>query len=463
MIDAKMAWKPYQPEAGNAWTLAKVAHLYRRAAFGATWDELQAGLKDGPEKTIDRLIQGSPVDNRFDADTSNYLRDTARRANDGDLASAWWLQQMCFSADPFREKITLFWHNHFATSQAKVQSVDYMLGQYDLLRQHALGQFDEMLQGISKDPAMLVWLDTIQSKKGKPNENYARELMELFSLGIGNYTEKDIREAAKAFTGWEIANGKYRFNTKQHDVTTKTVFGKSDNFNGDGIVKLCLEHPACAKFIISKLYRYLISETDVIDPKLIEPLVTSFRQDYHIGKLVETMIRSNLFFSESAYRQRIQSPVEYGVGLVRAMEADFGAANNTVNLAETMQSLGQHLFFPPSVKGWDGGPAWLNAQTLLARQNFALAVCEKRSDGTPLPLKLLRRLGKNSPKEQVDTLVDLFLGGDLNAQAKQKLLDYATQSRTRKFPSYWGKDHAEAQPIIGLAHLTLCVPEYQLA
>src|SRR6516165_10278277 len=210
-IDPRWAWEPYKPSAESPWDIRKVGHLYRRAGFGATWAELEAGVKAGPEKTIDQLLHGGPGQDNFDHLTEPLAKSAAQSNNDLQ-ARAWWLYRMLYSPHPLREKLTLFWHNHFATSNAKVQNAGFMLRQYELMRRHALGSFRTMLQEMSKDPAMMVWLDTRGSKKGNPNENYARELMELFSLGIGQYTEKDIREAARAFTGWDIKGNQPVFN-----------------------------------------------------------------------------------------------------------------------------------------------------------------------------------------------------------------------------------------------------------
>ncbi len=185
---------------------------------------------------------------------------------------------MLKTAHPLREKMTLFWHNHFATSNAKVQNAGYMLGQYELMQKHALGNFRELLVEMSTDPAMLVWLDTVSSTKGKPNENYARELMELFSLGIGNYTEKDIREAARAFTGCEIKDGKGVLNPRQHDAGEKTVLGNSGKFQGEDIAHICLEQDACPRFIVRKLYRFLSANRTTPPAELIDPLAEQFRK-----------------------------------------------------------------------------------------------------------------------------------------------------------------------------------------
>lgn len=457
-LDSNNAWSPYTPSPANPWDAKKVGHLYRRAGFGATQAELADGLADGHEKTLDHILNGKPESEDFTR-TSEFMASEKSMPPGAPLPrlSAWWLDRMLKTAHPLREKLTLFWHNHFATSNVKVQNARHMLAQYWLMNRYALGSFKSMLTEMGTDPAMMVWLDTIQSVKGKPNENYARELMELFSLGIGNYTEADIREAAKAFTGYEIANGKGVFNRKQHDAGEKTVFGKSGAFTGEDITKLCLEKAACSRFIAMKLYRFLISESDMPEKEIIESLAEKYREfDYDTGKLVALMLRSNLFFSPAAYRAKIKSPVEFAVGIVRGLEGTAGP----MPLAAAMENLGQVLFAPPSVKGWDGGPTWLNAQTLLGRNNLALTLVE-----TPKcdPAKLLARRRPGAVDEEiVDYLLGVFLQCDVPDESRSKLIAYLGKARGVKFPVYWTKDDQTNHRYRAVAHLVLTLPEFQL-
>lgn len=459
-IDPKWAWAAYQPTSQAPWDVKRVGHLYRRVAFGATTAELESALKVGPAKAIDVLLEGGAGQAEFDEQTAALAKSVAS-ANNGPQLRAWWLYRMMYSPHPLREKLTLFWHNHFATSNAKVNNAGFMLGQYELMRRHALGNFRPLLQEMSKDPAMLVWLDTRGSKKGAPNENYARELMELFSLGVGNYTETDIREAARAFTGWEISSGKAAFNENQHDTTDKTVLGQKGNWKGEDIVRICLDQKVCAKFMVHKLYKFLVSEAVEPTPELLEPLADQFRKDYDFGALVKTVLRSNLFFSATAYRTSIKSPVDFTLGIVRALEGRLG----TVALGQALESLGQNVFFPPSVKGWDGGQAWLNGQTLLYRQNLALALTStedprfgRRTD----PAALARQHGKKSDEEIVEFFLRLFLQGDVPAESRSKLTDYLKQARTRGIPVYWTEEDAADHRVRAVCHLALTLPEFQL-
>jgi uncharacterized protein (DUF1800 family) len=453
-------WEPYKPSSASPWDLRKVGHLYRRAAFGATHAELQAALADGPDKTIDRLLQGGPGQEEFDRQTAT-LAGSIAKANSGAQARAWWLFRMLYTPHPLREKLTLFWHNHFATSNAKVNNAAYMLGQYELMRRHAMGNFRELLQAMSRDPAMMVWLDTNQSKKGMPNENYARELMELFSLGIGNYTEKDVREAARAFTGWEIDGAAGKFNAREHDATAKTVLGKTGKFKGEDIVNICLEQKSAPYFLAGKLYRFLVSETAAPTRELLEPLAEQLRKsDWDFGAVVRTVLRSNLFFSAEAYRSRVKAPVDFALGIVRGLEGRIG----TTALADALEALGQNVFHPPSVKGWDGGPTWLNGQTLLFRQNLALALTsteDSRFGRRTDPAALAKKYGKKDA-ELVDFFLNLFLQGDAPEESRRRLAEYERGSRKQTFPVYWTEQDAADHRVRSLCRLVLTLPEFQL-
>ncbi len=437
-LDPRWAWQPYRPGKESPWDVRRVGHLYRRAAFGATNAELEVGLKAGPQALIARLLQGGPGLSAFDAEMTPLAQNVARY-NDAPHLRAWWLTRMLYSPHPLQEKITLFWHNHFATSYAKVQSARFMLGQYELMRRHALGNFADLLREMSADPAMLIWLDGRDSKKGNPNENYARELMELFSLGIGHYTEKDIREAARAFTGWEIQGTKAVFSSRQHDDGPKTVLGQTGNWKGDDIVRICLEQKAAPLFLVGKLYRFLVSETLTPTPELLAPLAEQFKTSgYDFGALVRTMLSSNLFFSPIVYRTRVKSPVDFVLGIVRGLEGKMG----TTALAQALEQLGQNLFSPPSVKGWDGGRTWLNGQTLLFRQNLALALTStedarfgRRSD----PAVLARKYNKKSDTELVDFFLRLFLQDDVPAETRRacSTISVMPTSCRRRYTGRW--------------------------
>ena len=260
-IDPADAWKPWQPSAAEPWGRKWAAHLYRRAAFGYSREDLIEAERLGPQGTLDLLLEGRPQATEVLETLIDVGRLAAERDDGGDQLRGWWLYCMLQGGHPLREKLTLFWHNHFATSLVKVQNPTLMFRQNCLLREHALGRFGPMLQAISRDGAMLVWLDSNSNVKGRPNENYARELMELFSLGVGNYTEKDVREAARAFTGWRTDGVGFAFDPALHDCGSKTVLGKTGNWDGGDVVRIVLEQPAAARFLVRKLYRFFVSET----------------------------------------------------------------------------------------------------------------------------------------------------------------------------------------------------------
>ena len=476
-IDPRWAWQRYRPSPESPWDLKKVGHLYRRATFGATMQELEAALQSGPDRAVDGLLQGRP-DPEGD-EVWGMVTRSIRQFNTGQQLPAAWLYRMLYTTHPLREKMTLFWHNHFATSNRKVQNAGYMLGQNELLRRHALGSFRTLLQEISQDPAMMVWLDTIQSRKGHANENYARELMELFSLGIRkprqadqrNYTEHDIREAARAFTGWTLDNGRAVFQAAQHDDGDKNVLGRRGRFGATDIVRICLDQEAAPYFIVRKLFRFMVSETIRPTPELLEPLAHSFREsDFNFGGLVEKVLRSNLFFSPDVYRTRVKTPVDFALGIVRGLEGHLPGAGHqrrlgSAELAGAMDGLGERLFYPPSVAGWDMGRAWLNSQTLLLRQNLALALTATTDDRFGRradPAALVRRHNCRQGADQVDFLVRLFLQGDVAETTRQRLVQYLQTASSQSYPFFWTPEEAADQRVRAVCHLVLCLPEFQL-
>lgn len=465
-FDPAEAWAPWTPTPGDSWDRKWAGHLYRRAAFGASWPDLQAALDTGHDATIDRLLTGGEGVEEFDRLMDALGPESTRsQPQGGDEAGlqAWWLHRMISTTHPLRERMTLFWHNHFATSILKVRQPTLMKQQNILIREHALGKFGPFLLEMSRDPAMLIWLDSNSNARGKPNENYARELMELFALGVGHYTESDVREAARAFTGWHTDGRKFVFNRFQHDGGEKSVLGQAGDWDGGDVVRIVLEQPSASRFLVRKLYRYLVSEGETPPDELLEPLAERYRTSgYDTADLVSTMLRSRLFYSDRAYRQRVKSPVEYVVGSLRALEAkseplsDFGTPQPT----RLLDGLGQALFAPPNVKGWAGGEAWLNSATLLARHNLAWKVVQ----GTPGPLgiksnppALVRKYAaRRDPAGQVDFLLDLVL---------QPARDEVDDAVRRKLVAFLDQGKPGGTPPEGrvreMVHAILLMPEYQ--
>lgn len=446
--DPGWAWTPYQADDQRPWNLPRAGHLYRRAAFGATWDQLQQALADGPQRTIDRLLRPEADLAAFNQTYDEY-EASATGSGSADGLRAWWLRRMILTPHPLLEKMTLFWHNHFATSNAKVQSALLMARHVQLLRKAALGSFQPLLEAVSHDPATLVWLGAGANRKALPNENYARQLFGRFSLGLENFSEEDIQEAARAFTGWFVLRNQLHYVPREHDSGLKKIFGQQGNWNSKDVVRIVVQQPSLSRLLVRKLYRWLISESSEPSDTLIEPLAESFAKDYDISKLVETMLRSNLFFSPVAYRQRIKSPVEFAVGIVKGLEGML----STTRLGSDLAALGQNLYHPPTVDGWKGGRYWINAATLVGRSNLALALVSGSGPyGEVLdPLAIARKHGHLTPESAGRFLLDLFLQGDVETGVGQTLLKTAAS------------DGNPSQRLRRLAHTVATLPEFQLA
>jgi len=483
-FDADAAWKPYTPNDSNPWDEGRVAHLYRRTGFGTGWSTLREGVKSTPSDVVGRIMAGAPPEEErtFEAEVAR-LRDGMVKGNDPLEAKALWLYRMLYSPNPLRERMTLFWHNHFATSNAKVRSLALMQQQNETLRRHALGHFDALLAELAIDPAMLVWLDSDTNRKNAPNENFAREVMELFSLGVGNYTEKDIQEAARALTGWKTVSNRAVFDADQFDESEKTVFGQAGRWTSGDVVRLCLSQAACARFVVRKLFRELVSETAVPSDALLAPLTNGFRdRNYDIAWLVETMLRSSVFFSAAAIRQKVKSPCDFLLGTVLALEGRF----SLTQLALSCDQLGQSLFHPPSVKGWDGGPAWINSSTLLKRQNLAYEMT--RGAGAAMRCDPARFLNEKrlelirTGKDQADRtdparlLEDHDLSGSrriaefflrlfhqqIDPQALESIVSQLEVERVANSAALYGDSQGDAALARSAAHLAMTLPEYQL-
>jgi uncharacterized protein (DUF1800 family) len=431
-IDPDWAWAPYEPSPEQPWNLERAAHLWRRAAWGGTWPQLQQAVREGPATSVERLLRGESGQEEFYRVASQTAQAVAATGDGHDLA-AWWLYTMLHSPHPLLERITFFWHGHFATSAAKVSDARLMLAQNDALRRHALGPFGPLLYELARDPAMLLWLDSASNRKTKPNENFAREVMELFCLGLGNYSERDIQEAARAFTGWEVRHGKFVYSPHHHDAGTKSVLGRSGPLTGDDVLDILLDQPATAQFLVGKVYRYLVSDT-LPDDQLLRPLAEQFRRhDYSTAWLVATMLRSNLFYSELSLYRRIKSPVELAVGLLRGLEA----TTNCTALAADLQPAGQVPFYPPSVKGWDAGRAWITTSTMLARINLVWNLVSGTHPryGRKVALdELAQRHGMTDSDAAAAWLGELLLGRPLDEGIQQHLLtvgEQATQPHLR--------------------------------
>lgn len=478
-LDPADAWAPWKPSATDPWNRKWAAHLYRRAAFGASNEELATAVKRGFAETLALLLSGAPGAGDLVATLNDTGKVAATRDTDGSQIRGWYLYCMLQSGHPLREKLTLFWHNHFATSMVKVRDAGLMVRQNALFREHALGKFEPMLQAVSRDPAMLVWLDSNSNTKGKPNENYGRELMELFSLGVGNYTEKDVREAARAFTGWHTDGTAFKFNAAQHDTGTKTVLGKTGDLDATDVVKIVLSQPVAARFLVRKLYTYFVSEIPPADA-LLEPLCDLYRKsEYDTAQLMKTVLSSRLFYSDHAFRKRIKSPIEYALGAVRTIYRQFDTADVHYRplahqpLVKWLGTMGQALFAPPNVKGWPGGRTWLNTSTVLERDNFASVLAsgalwrvpgavsgfEISNDVPPPkafdPVRVLEEEKATAPADAVRVLLDTYTPGGVRPEAVESLAAFVAEDKP--MGAEFARRAREA------VHAILTMPEYQLA
>jgi uncharacterized protein (DUF1800 family) len=451
-------WAPYEPTANDPWDLAKVAHLHRRAGFGGTWSELQLDLSEGPAASVDRLLKPRQETSE-ERQILASLRQGVLDSRDSERLKAWWLYRMLYGADPLREKMTLFWHSHFATSNYKVQNIKLMVTQNDLLRDNALEEVGSLLKGITTDRAMLVWLDGAGSKKEKPNENFAREFLELFTVGLGHYTEADIRQAARAFTGWiqvqedgDLYGDKFRYLPEQFDNGAKTFLKQTGPWKPADIVRITLEQPAAAEFLCRKLYRHFVSESGQPNADLIAPLAQELRShDYSIQHVLGIVLRSRHFYDRASIRQRIKSPVEFSIGLLRTLEMP----RKNVSLlaaAVTCERQGLDLFYPPNVKGWDGGKSWLNSSTVLERGNWIADILWGNADFGLAPYDPLAWLQRNgiSPDKAAQAFVDMLLQGDLSESSHEIIVRTAA------------RDGNIRNLRLALQQILHC-PEYQLA
>jgi uncharacterized protein (DUF1800 family) len=422
-------WGRYRPSPDAPWNLRRVVHLHRRAGFAASWDELQGDLADGPEASITRLLAGKPriqsVPEGFEK-TALLLADTA---SEPERLKAWWGYRMLHSPDQLGERLTLMWHNHFATSAQKVD-LSAMRRQNELFRALARAPFGQLLRAATRDPAMLVWLDAPANRKEHPNENLARELMELFSLGIGHYAEADVKEAARALTGWTLVNGKFHEDAALHDTGAKTILGRAGRWRGDDLIRLVLDHPATAERLALRLCEQFIGE-GTVEVAARRALASGLRtHDLDIGWAIETVLRSRAFFAEANLANRILGPVEYVVGSVRALDPPL----STYLLAHWMGKLGQDLFYPPNVGGWPGGRTWITAQTIIGRAKYAAALVDGTLSRRSSPwdaMALARRHGRDRDLgAAISFCAELLLGTPLDEAWRKEILEALNREAT---------------------------------
>jgi len=436
---------------GSAWTEKEAAHLLNRAAFSALPAEIEACLALGKEETVRRLIEGRSL-----TDEAVELPPIEEVVADGkplkpDLISdqqLYWLYRMARSQAPLVEKMTLFWHGHFATSNQKVARVNLMVRQNEMFRAGALGNFRDLVLAVGKDPAMMVWLDVNSNKKGKPNENYAREVMELFTLGIGNYTEDDVKEAARAFTGWTVNRdtGEVTFNPKQHDNSVKHVLGRSGNFDETSLIDVLFEQKALSRFMAAKLLKFFAVGNP--HPDWIEAVAEHFRTKSTVGEVLGNLFLSDEFYKPEYRLALVKSPAEYVAGILRTLNVPL--SKGYVNL---MRLMGQELYLPPNVAGWKGGESWLMSSLLVARFQFAQSVARKVK-ASELASAEYRPERKDSGEAWVELWAKKLGLWEIGEPTKRATAQYADETFV----------HAKQQTagMRGLLQLLLISPEAQL-
>jgi hypothetical protein len=422
------------------------AHLLRRAGFGAGLDELAQYRQLGYQGAVDQLVNYAQVDNSA-LDSAMPTLDLTQKGPQ--QISAAWMHRMLHTARPLEEKMTLFWHGHFATGDNKVQSSEMMWQQNGLFRTNAVGNFHDLLLGVSRDPAMLKWLDGNQNHKAAPNENYGRELMELFTLGIGNYSEDDVHAAARAFTGWHAAKGTFQFVARDYDSSVKTFLGQTGQWDGGDILNIILQQPAHATFLMTKLYHFFVDPNP--SSANIQKYADIYTQNqFNIAPVLQAMFMSPEFQAQSAVQSLIKSPAEYFIGALKHL----GIATVPKQGPGVLTLLGQQLFIPPNVAGWPGGPSWINTGTILNRYNEANRLVTARTrDGTSWsPPTDLSSIGSTAD-QVVDYYNNLLLDGNVTATTRAALISYLNGDSGFS-TSGAGLD----ERLRGLVHLTMISP-----
>jgi uncharacterized protein (DUF1800 family) len=476
-------------------TFAESAHLLRRAGFGGSPDEIEDLMARGREGAVDYLINYEQIDNRAMDDLINASFDFSNpldfsKFNLGEL-ERWWFTRMVFTRRQFEEKMTLFWHNHFATGASKVSNDILMLAQNLTLRNHALDLFDTLLLKVAQDPAMLVWLDGVTNVSGNPNENFGRELQELFTMGIfdkvtgdQNYTEQDVKEIARAFTGWKFFHPRddpnpfnivFFENPGEHDNQIKTIYGKSANYDGKDVIDIISARQATARYLVWKFFNFFVYPLDASDAdkstinKFANVYLTSNRS---MKEVVRAIFTSDEFFSERARFALVKSPVELIVGSIRMLGARYNPGVNAFQDGANIPAafsiiLGQELFNPPDVAGWKPHLGWINTSTLLNRFTFAdlLTINRTRDLSAPglwLAQEQLKSFAKKTAKKTVKKLLSALGPIEAGSEVTRTLRNYLETDDQGNSVDFAPTDAMIDNKVRGLVHLIMCLSEFQL-
>ena len=466
----------------NREDIALVAHLMRRAGFGATPDELGRLADQGYEKTVDDLIDTPEHIQRADNSLLyRYIPSTETGGPSPVPGAANWLYNMVNTQRPLEEKISLFWHHVFATGNSKVDNDNHLTAQIEMFREHGMGNYRDLLIRVAKNPAMIFWLDNNENHKRSPNENWGRELLELFSLGVGHYSETDVYECARAFTGWTIGakiprNPHHRFSwyfefrPEEHDYTEKTFLGRTGNFDGEDIIDIILEQPACPRFIVRHLYNFFVADEPQVpawqvepprNPEAIEQLAATFVDSgYEIKPVLRQMFKSD-FFKDAMYR-KVKSPVEVVVGTLRLTGDLKGPDPRLTAMGQEPAYMGQSLHDPPSVEGWHTGREWINSGSVVKRINF---VADRVSDpDLPGVQRLIDRVADDrsamTPGALVDRCLDAMGPIEVTESTREELVSHAEDEG----PVAWddGGNYANSARRVGdMLALIAATTEYQ--
>jgi uncharacterized protein (DUF1800 family) len=432
----------------------RTTHLLRRAGFGATAEEIQLYSAMGFERAVEALLNPEGVPDDLDDGLAQQGFDLS---TPGGIQMAW-LFRMRQTRRPLQEKMTLFWHGHFATAISKVRDPLVMQWQNDTFRNYALGNFRSLMQAIARDPAMLRWLDGNQNRKGAPNENFARELMELFTLGIGNYSEDDVKAAAGAFTGWHVdpVVMAFTFRPGAHDFGVKQFLGQAGALDGADVLDALAANPATAQRLASRLFRFFVHDqpsAEEID-RLAEIYLSN---NYEVRPVLEAILLSPEFRSEQAFHATVKGPAELVIGAMKQLQAE----TTWQDILPSMRRMGQELFNPPNVKGWDGGRSWISTSTLLERFNVASRMVSARNDPTRTSIDPARIIA--GAPAGIDGLVDhclaLLVDGDVAPEIRAELVQYM---RTGPGAAEQLSPQAVDEKVRGLLHLIMSLPVYQL-
>jgi uncharacterized protein (DUF1800 family) len=464
----------------NKQELALMAHLMRRAGFGATQTELEERVAKGYEATVDELV--SPSEDQPGGNMALLLRYHPSALLPGGvpvMGQANWMYNMVTTKRPLHEKMALFWHQVFATGNSKVDNCDQLLEQIDMFREFGMGSYKDMLVEISRNPAMIFWLDNNENHRDAVNENWGRELLELFSMGVSNYTEVDVREASRAFTGWTLGNKaprlpygrfpwSFEYREEDHDTSEKTFLGHTGNFGGEDIIDIILKEPATSRFIMRHLYNFYVADEPQVpswtieparDEEALESMIDIFEEsNYDISAVLKFMFNSDFF--KNARFEKIKSPAEVVAGTLRMVGQFQFPEPGIKDIGNQPTYMGQALMDPPSVEGWHTGNEWINSGSLLARINFvADRVANTELPGVQSIINKMKSDSVSSAEELLDACLENMGYLTLNDETRIHLADHAAQAGTMD----WSNEEGAGERIGEMLALISATTEFQYA